>query len=274
MPVVATLPFFRIGAQPLALEIMRIYNAGSSYYASVYTNSNGTISQGNSDTVPIQADAYGLFPPVFVPIGGAYDIKFYGPDLSPRDTYQGIRPLGGGNSSRSLGFEISSYPVSETIWVEDSDEAIWQPNGCFCWIIPAKTFASIRYFKTLFGGGNGHVSGRYSIWGFPIAGGSPEKLIDSVLPDSSLIGIEEFDFTVTTYSLIGIAMDPGYMGPGQPLKQASIITSPLRPIGLSRPFAYVGTHTHNTTFSVWPEPPAEDPKYLLARWMALGVAFD
>lgn len=94
MPTVAVLPFFRIGASPLALEIMRIYNAGSSVYASAYTDTNGTIPMGNSDLVPIQADAYGLFPVVFLPVGAAYDIKYYSVDLVPRDTYQGIRVLG------------------------------------------------------------------------------------------------------------------------------------------------------------------------------------
>lgn len=99
MPTVAVLPFYRVGATPLALEIMRIYNAGSSVYASVYTDTNGTIPMGNSDLVPIQADANGLFPVVFVPVGAAYDIKFYDSTLHPRDTYQGIRPTSGGGSA-------------------------------------------------------------------------------------------------------------------------------------------------------------------------------
>lgn len=98
MPVVAVLPFYRIGATPLALEIMRIFNAGSSVYASVYTDAAGTIPMGNSDTVPIQADGNGLFPVVFVPVDAAYDIKFYSPELDPRDTYEGIKPAGGGGT--------------------------------------------------------------------------------------------------------------------------------------------------------------------------------
>ena len=60
MPTVAVLPFYRIGSTPLALEIMRIYNAGSSVYASVYADAAGTVPLGNSDLVPIQADGNGL----------------------------------------------------------------------------------------------------------------------------------------------------------------------------------------------------------------------
>lgn len=105
MPTVAVLPFYRIGATPLALEIMRIYNAGSSVYASVYADSAGTVPLGNSDLVPIQADGNGLFPVVFVPVNAAYDIKYYYPPAGPpdlvgpeRDTYQGIRPGAGGGA--------------------------------------------------------------------------------------------------------------------------------------------------------------------------------
>ena len=101
MPAVAVLPFYRIGAVPLALEIMRIYNAGSSVYATVYSDAAGTTPMGNSDIVPIQANAAGLFPVVFVPVDGAYDIKYYSPDLVPRDTYQGIKPVGGGTGPGS-----------------------------------------------------------------------------------------------------------------------------------------------------------------------------
>lgn len=103
MPVVAVLPFYRIGATPLALEIMRVYNAGSSVYASCYSDAGGTTAMGNSDAVPIQADGNGLFPVVFVPVDAAYDIKFYYPPAGPpdlvgpeRDTYEGIKPAGGG----------------------------------------------------------------------------------------------------------------------------------------------------------------------------------
>ena len=105
MPTVAVLPFYRIGATPLALEIMRIYNAGSSVYASCYSDAGGTTAMGNSDAVPIQADGNGLFPVIFVPVDAACDIKFYYPPAGPpdlvgpeRDTYEGIRPGGGGSS--------------------------------------------------------------------------------------------------------------------------------------------------------------------------------
>lgn len=113
MPVVAVLPFYRIGATPLALEIMRIFNAGSSVYASCYSDAGGTTPMGNSDAVPIQADGNGLFPVVFVPADAAYDIKFYYPPAGPpdlvgpeRDTYEGIRPGGGGS-----GGEPDHYTV-------------------------------------------------------------------------------------------------------------------------------------------------------------------
>jgi len=95
------LPFYRIGATPLALEIMRIYNAGSSVYASVYADAAGTTPMGNSDIVPIQANGYGLFPVVFVPVDGSYDIKYYSVEGVPRDTYEGIKPIGGGTGPGS-----------------------------------------------------------------------------------------------------------------------------------------------------------------------------
>ena len=95
MPAVAVLPFYRVGAAPLALEIMRIYNAGSSVYASVYSDAAGTTPMGNSDIVPIQANGYGLFPVVFVPVSGSYDIKYYSVEGVPRDTYEGIKPAVG-----------------------------------------------------------------------------------------------------------------------------------------------------------------------------------
>lgn len=108
MPTVAVFPFYRIGSSPLALEIMHVFNAGSSVYANVYSDAGGTVPMMNSAGAPIQADGNGLFPVVFAPVGAAYDIKFFTPLLMPRDTYLGIVPASGGGGSGTDSYQVKA----------------------------------------------------------------------------------------------------------------------------------------------------------------------
>ena len=158
--------------------------------------------------------------------------------------------------------------------MSDTEESLWEPDGCFCWIIPSENFASINYIKSLFGNNNGHITGRYSIWGF--LGGSQTKLADNPLPDSNVVGVENLNqLDISPYTYIGVAMDPGHdIGGGMPIRQNSLVyPSNLGPTNTPSVFGFIGQHAHNTPFAVWPAIKGNDPKYLITKWMAFGLSY-
>lgn len=170
-----------------------------------------------------------------------------------------------------------SFPECRIDWIEADSGALWNNGMCFCWIFSAGNYKSLEWIKTLFGGSTGVPTGKYSIWGFTsLHDASPVKLHEASLDDSTggtYFAYEDLAVDVEGYAAIGIAMDPGIYGPGQPIMQASLIAMPTGPSPAVRPGAYLAVHAHNTTFSAWPEPVSSSPVYRIARWMEVGLTY-
>jgi hypothetical protein len=231
---------------------------------------------------PLTLDASGTAPQYFME-SGFYKIvvtSSTGSIGSPVTTRDNIEGSNGGGSSGTTG-ELAvreSFPEASINWVEVPSGELWNDGMCFCWIFSAANYSVLKWLKTQFGGTAGVATGKYSIWGFASLWDlSPVKIFEDVLPDSTgntYVSVIDLDLDVASYVAIGIAMDPGVYGPGQPIMQASLVPVPVGPSPAVRPGAYLSPHPHNTTFSAWPEPVSSSPVYRIARWMEIGLTVD
>lgn len=169
---------------------------------------------------------------------------------------------------------IESFPATQINWITDPDSEIFRADGCFCWIVPAYNIDRIKWFKTVSGHNTTVPVGKVSIWG-----GVALDFVDAVklsefnLPDVDGIRTQSLDLDASLYRWIGVACDPGLMDPGVPIMQTGeVLTS--APVTMSpKYFGYVGQHTHNSEFTEFPSIYANDSKYLMTRWMELGVVY-
>ena len=171
--------------------------------------------------------------------------------------------------------EIESFHHSKRIWFSDPDAQIFRNDGCFCWIYPAANVDRIKFFKTQAAANAGIRLGRFSIWGGNIGDlVDGVKLLDGGIPDSQTgPNVYAMDIDVSGYKWIGVACDPAVMDNGVPVAQTGIMLPPdLGPLG-ARFTGYVGQHSHNTEFDSFPTIYALEAKYLMTRWMALGVVY-
>ena len=228
---------------------------------------------------PLVANGDGLYPQYFLGSGEYTFVETDANDVQNGDPRNYVSATDGGPldpNGPGFGalFEKESFPVDEIIWLADLTNEWWRDDGCFCWIFPAQNFATINYIKSIFGNNNGHITGRYSIWGF--LGESETKLADNPLPDSDVVGVESLNqLDISPYTYIGVAMDPGHdIGGGMPIRQSSL-TYPSNPGPTNAPaaFGFIGQHAQNTAFASWPTIKDADPKYLITKWMALGLSY-
>jgi hypothetical protein len=170
-----------------------------------------------------------------------------------------------------------SFPASKIDWIEAASGELWNDGMCFCWLFPSLNYKSLEWLKTLFGGNAGVPSGKYSVWGFDsMHDVAPVKLHEASIPDSTggtYLGFEDLSIDIEGYVMVGIAMDPGIYGPGQPITQASLIDNPTGPSPAVRPMAYLALHDHNTAFESWPEPIDGSAQYRIVRWMEVGLTY-
>lgn len=228
---------------------------------------------------PLVANGDGLYPQYFLGSGEYTFVETDANDVQNGDPRNYVSATDGGPldpNGPGFGalFEKESFPVDEIIWLPDLTNEWWRDDGCFCWIFPAQNFTTINYIKSIFGNNNGHITGRYSIWGF--LGESETKLADNPLPDSDVVGVESLNqLDISPYTYIGVAMDPGHdIGGGMPIRQNSLVypTNP-GPTNAPAAFGFIGQHAQNTEFSSWPTIKGADPKYLITKWMALGLSY-
>ncbi len=170
---------------------------------------------------------------------------------------------------------IESFPATQINWITDSDSEIFRADGCFCWIVPAYNLDRIKWFKTVSGHNTTVPVGKVSIWG-----GVALDFVDAVklsefnLPDVDGIRTQALDLDASLYRWIGVACDPGLMDPGVPIAQTGGLVLTDAPVTMSpKYFGYVGQHTHNAEFTEFPSIYAVDSKYLMTRWMELGVVY-
>ena len=259
--------------RPLAFGKLYLYQAGTLIPKATYQDAAHTVAH----TFPIVLDATGRSN-VWLIDDEAYDLVVHDSDDNVMRSVLGIVTDGGPLDPNGPGFgalfEKCSFPEDEILWLPDPTNEWWRDDGCFCWIFPAQNFATINYIKSIFGNNNGHITGRYSIWGF--LGESETKLVDNPLPDSDVVGVESLNqLDISPYTYIGVAMDPGHdIGGGMPIRQNSLVY-PTNPGPTNAPavFGFIGQHAQNTAFASWPTIKGADPKYLITKWMALGLSY-
>lgn len=211
-------------------------------------------------------------------LSGAGGIVVAGPDgrLSVPSTVETVDLIAEEMKQR-IPVIKESFPECQINWIESEAGTLWNNSMCFCWIFSAGNYKSLEWIKTLFGGSPGAQVGRYSIWGFSkLWDASPVKLHESGLDDATggtYFAFEDLSIDIEGYRAIGIAMDPGAYGPGQPVLQTSLIDAPDGPSPSVRPGAYLAVHAHNTAFNAWPEPISGAAQYRFARWMEIGLTY-
>jgi hypothetical protein len=225
---------------------------------------------------PLVANADGLYPQYFL---GSGEYTFVETDANgvqngdPRNYVSTTYGRGPGGISNFVG-QIESFPVGGTNWITDPDAAIFRTDGCFCWIIPGLNIDTIQWFKTISGHNTTSPVGKVSIWGseaYDFDGAV--KLAEFNLPDLLGVDTEALDLDVSTYRWIGVACDPGLMDSGVPIHQTGLVLPVNTTVHAPRFMAYVGQHAHNTSYTAFPPIYAVDTKYMMTRWMAVGVTY-
>lgn len=260
--------------RPLAFGRLYLYQAGTLIPKATYQDAAHTVAH----TFPIVLDATGRSN-VWLIDNEAYDLVVHDSDGNVMRSVLGVLTNGAPTNpaptpTDPFSAAIESFNEGDINWISDPDSDIFRDDGCFCWIIPAKNILTINWFKTVCAQ-NANVSiGKFSIWAAPdtlLADGV--KLYEGPVPDNASPGIVSLGLDCSGYEWIGVACDPGLIGGGIPIKQTGLVLPNDIPIS-PRFFGYVGQHAHNTTFATFPPIYAADTKYMMTRWMQLGVTFE
>lgn len=260
--------------RPLAFGRLYLYQAGTLIPKATYQDAAHTVAH----TFPIVLDATGRSN-VWLIDDEAYDLVVHDSDGNVMRSVLGILTNGAPTNpaptpTDPFSAAIESFKEGKINWISDPDSDIFRDDGCFCWIIPAKNILSINWFKTV-SAQNANVSiGKFSIWAAPdtlLADGV--KLYEGPVPDNASPGIVSLGLDCSGYEWIGVACDPGLIGGGIPIEQTGLVLPNDIP-NSPRFFGYVGQHAHNTTFASFPPIYAVDTKYMMTRYMQLGVTFE
>lgn len=225
---------------------------------------------------PLVANGDGLYPQYFLGSGEYTFVETDANDVQNGDPRNYVSATGGDGSGAGTTSVCakSSFPENAITWDTDPDAARFRTDGCFCWIYPAQNVSRIKWFKTVSAFNATYPTGKVSIWGAlseDFADGV--KLDEFILPDSTPVGVQTMDHDVSAYRWIGVACDPGLMDPGVPVAQTGLVLPSYTPSLAPRYFGYIGQHTHNTTFATFPPIYADEVRYLMTRWMELGLIY-
>lgn len=163
-------------------------------------------------------------------------------------------------------FEIENFPYGQYTIAKDDEEDMWHPAGCFCWIHPAENFSRIKYIKTRNVGGPGTSTGKFAIWA-----GDASDALSKIHEGDTAFTVIDLDLDVSSYNFIGVSMDPLPAGVPEAVKVMKFDTGITTGNGFASEAAFIGTHVHGDTFGSFPTIIAEEPKYFVNKWMALGV---
>lgn len=177
--------------------------------------------------------------------------------------------------------EKESFPESFGKLVEDSDTEVWAnaaTKGCFCWIKSCEGWDSIKFIRTTFPAIIYLWDPRFAIWGWTGNALDPwVKLVDDTW--GAVVGLSvknalDIDLATPGYKWIFVASDPGPLSAPEFVTETGLV---YPPVSTADPFpracGFIGART------AWlapfgadpPEIIADDPKYLVTKWMALGV---
>ena len=266
--------YFGADGKPLSGGKLYFFVAGSTIIPkNVYSDVALTIPLSQ----PLTLNASGTAPQYFME-SGAYKVvvtSATGSIESPVATRDNIAGGDTSGAGASVGISaIESFPSSEINWITDPGADIFRTDGCFCWIIPANNIKTIKFFKTISAFNTTYATGKVSIWGdIAFDFSSAANLAEFNLPDVPTAGVHDLDLDVSSYRWIGVACDPGLMDSGVAIKQTGLVLPSSVPVLAPRFMGYVGQHTHNTTYSAFPPIYAVDTKYMMTRWMSLGVVY-
>jgi hypothetical protein len=168
--------------------------------------------------------------------------------------------------------EIESFPRGDIVWQTDPG-GLWDTGLCFVHTFPVLGRSYLTHVDFQFGAVGSGTDGKWALWGGVDATGAWTLLTQGNLPNASkgLIRQELAEISLAGYNLVALAQDPGTSGVTQPVRQASTYYSPNPPSGIPAAYAYLGTHTHNATFTTLPTIPASDTIYLMQKWSSIGV---
>lgn len=177
--------------------------------------------------------------------------------------------------------EKESFPESFGKLVEDSDTEVWAnaaTKGCFCWIKSCEGWDSIKFIRTTFPAIVYLWDPRFAIWGWTgNALDSWVKLVDdtwNAVVGLSVKNVLDIDLATPGYKWVFVASDPGPLLAPEFVAETGFV---YPPVSTADPFprarGFIGART------AWlapfgadpPEIIADDPKYLVTKWMALGV---
>lgn len=163
-------------------------------------------------------------------------------------------------------FEVENFPYGQYTIAKDDEEDMWHPSGCFCWIHPAENWSRIKYIKTRNVGGPGTPTGKFAIWA-----GDASNALTKIHEGDTAFTVIDLDLDVSSYNFVGVTMDPLPSGVPEPVAVMKLSTGIATGSGFANVAAFIGTHVHGDAFGSFPVIIAEEPKYFVNKWMALGV---
>ena len=177
--------------------------------------------------------------------------------------------------------EIPSFNYPEGKPIRDTNSELWTitgNKGCFCWITPCEGWDTIKYIRTTFMASAFGWHPQFAIWGWK--GGAIDDwdlLADEEWNGSSGLSarnILDIDLATPGYKWLKVATDPGPVGAPDWVKEMGFVYPPaVTAFPHPNAGAFIGTRTDwfdpfGTNFPVIL---GDDPKYLVTKWMALGV---
>lgn len=177
--------------------------------------------------------------------------------------------------------EVSSFNYPEGKLVTDTDSTLWTitgNKGCFCWITPCEGWETIKYIRTTFSAVVFMWAPRFAIWGWTGATVDPWELLadDEWTTASGRSSKNSLDIDLATpgYKWIKVATDPGPLVAPEWVKEMGFVYPPaVNADPLPPAAAFIGTRTDwlDPFGTDFPVILGDDPKYLVTKWMALGV---
>jgi len=264
--------------RPLAFGKLYLYQAGTLIPKAAYQDVAHTVAH----TFPIVLDATGR-ENVWLIDDEAYDLVVHDADDNVLRSVLGIVTNGGSGTpvpaTGTSAFEVESFKYSEGGLVRDEAPELWSDTsakGCFCWITPCAGWKSLKYIKTTFCAAVFGWGPRFAIWGWTgNAGDQWEKLADDEWNGAQgLVSFNALDISVTAYKWIKVATDPGPLLAPEWVKQTGVVYPPaVTAFPFPNAAGFIGTRTSwlSPFGEDFPLILANDPRYLVTKWISLGV---
>lgn len=264
--------------RPLAFGKLYLYQAGTLIPKAAYQDAAHTVAH----TFPIVLDATGRAN-VWLIDNEAYDLVVHDAGDNVLRSVLGIVTNGGGGApvptNGTSAFEVESFKYGDGQLVRDEAPELWtntDAKGCFCWITPCIGWKTLKYIKTTFCAAVFGWGPRFAIWGWTgNAGDQWDRLVDDGWDTPhGLVSINALDISVTAYKWIKVATDPGPLLAPEWVKQMGVVYPPaVTAFPFPNASGFIGTRT------AWLSPfgedfpliLADDPRYLVTKWIALGV---